>query len=211
LQEIIGGKLSHEIISLENDYPYYGEREEAYLTLNIEIKNKKNIQEALDLYVKDDILEGENKYYCEKYDRRIKVKKRCCIQTLPNNLIITLKRFEFDLETMMKMKINDFFEFPKDLNLKKWSKQGIQEQEKKEKDMENEEDLFPDYYFEYKLVGILVHSGNSESGHYYSYIQNTENPSGKWYEFNDTYITEFSPKDINAECFGGEYEKNNNF
>ena len=74
--------------------------------------NKKNIYEALDLYVKDDILEGENKYFCDKYEKKIKVKKRCCIKSLPNKLIITLKRFEFDLNTMMKMKINDYFEFP---------------------------------------------------------------------------------------------------
>ena len=44
--------------------------------------------------------------------KKIKVKKRCCIKSLPNKLIITLKRFEFDLNTMMKMKINDYFEFP---------------------------------------------------------------------------------------------------
>lgn len=83
-----------------------------YFTISLEIKNKKNIYEALDLYVKDDILEGENKYFCDKYGKKIKVKKRCCIKSLPNKLIITLKRFEFDLNTMMKMKINDYFEFP---------------------------------------------------------------------------------------------------
>lgn len=132
MQVLIGGKLTHEIISLEDDLPYYGEREEVifvifniiqpYFTLSLEIKNKKNIYEALDLYVKDDILEGENKYFCDKYEKKIKVKKRCCIKSLPNNLIITLKRFEFDLNTMMKMKINDYFEFPLQLNLKKWTK-----------------------------------------------------------------------------------------
>jgi hypothetical protein len=48
---LIGGKISHEIISLEEDFPYYSEREEAYLTISLEIKNKKNIYEALDLYI----------------------------------------------------------------------------------------------------------------------------------------------------------------
>ncbi len=34
-----------------------------------------------------------------------------------------------------------------------------------DEDMEQSDDNF-----EYRLVGVLVHSGNSESGHYYSYI-----------------------------------------
>lgn len=31
MQVLIGGKLTHEIISLEDDLPYYGEREEVFL------------------------------------------------------------------------------------------------------------------------------------------------------------------------------------
>lgn len=43
LQELIGGKLTHEIISLEPEYPYFAEREEPYLTISLDIKNKKNL------------------------------------------------------------------------------------------------------------------------------------------------------------------------
>lgn len=46
------------------------------MSLSLEIKNKKNIQEALNTFIAEDILEGENKYHCEDYDRKIKVKKR---------------------------------------------------------------------------------------------------------------------------------------
>lgn len=109
LQEVLGGKLSHEIISLEEDSPYYGKREEPYFTISLEIKNKKNIYDALDLYVKGEILEGENKYFCEKYNKKIKVLKRCLIKSLPNTLIITLKRFEFNYNLMQKVKINGNF------------------------------------------------------------------------------------------------------
>jgi hypothetical protein len=50
---------------LEASYPYVGEREEDFYAITLDIKNKKTIQEALDLYIKPDILEGENKYHCE--------------------------------------------------------------------------------------------------------------------------------------------------
>jgi ubiquitin C-terminal hydrolase len=99
----------------------------AFTTITLEIKNKRNMQESLDSYVNADILEGDNSYYCERYNRKIRAKKRVCIKTLPNHLIVTLKRFEFDLNTMMKMKVNDNFEFPMHLNLKRWTQQGIRE------------------------------------------------------------------------------------
>jgi len=52
-------------MSLETEYPYVGEREEPFYAITLDIKNKKTIQEALDTYIKPDILEGDNKYYCE--------------------------------------------------------------------------------------------------------------------------------------------------
>ena len=38
-------------------------------------------------------------------------------------------------------------------------------------------------YYEYKLKGVVVHTGTADFGHYYSYIQVRE---GEWYEFNDS-------------------------
>jgi hypothetical protein len=43
LKELIGGTLSHQIVSLENAFPYFSEREEVYFSISLEIKKKKNI------------------------------------------------------------------------------------------------------------------------------------------------------------------------
>ncbi|MCJ1287016.1 hypothetical protein MMC26_006363 [Xylographa opegraphella] len=56
------------------------------------------------------------------------------------------------------------------------------------------------------LVGILVHSGNAESGHYYSYIR--ERPADSeddfsWVEYNDADVGRFDPANIPDQCFGG--------
>jgi ubiquitin carboxyl-terminal hydrolase 34 len=71
LKETIGGMLSNETKSLEKEFPYVSEREEPFFAIPLDIKNKKNIMEALDLYIKPDVLEGDNKYHCEKYNRKV--------------------------------------------------------------------------------------------------------------------------------------------
>jgi ubiquitin carboxyl-terminal hydrolase 34 len=55
----------------------------------------------------------------------------------------------------------------------------------------------------------VVHNGTSDSGHYYTFIKDREgnkDDSASWYEFNDTLVNHFDPKDIPAETFGGENE-----
>lgn len=61
-------------------------------------------------------------------------------------------------------------------------------------------------YYEYELVGILVHSGTAEGGHYYSFIKERFPTEGecKWIEFNDRLVRPFDIKSIPEECFGGQ-------
>jgi len=63
---------------------------------------------------------------------------------------------------------------------------------------ESPEDVF-------ELVGILVHSGNAESGHYYSFIRERPSSSDRenWVEFNDDSVTPWDPNTMETNCFGG--------
>lgn len=64
-------------------------------------------------------------------------------------------------------------------------------------------------YYEYKLVGIVVHVGTADFGHYYSFIntnrtkEGIQNNEDNWLEFNDSKISKFSLEDLREECFGG--------
>jgi hypothetical protein len=58
----------------------------------------------------------------------------------------------------------------------------------------------------YELVGVLVHFGQAEHGHYYSFIKEAELQDGKWFEFNDTRVVHFDAKGLEAETFGGKDE-----
>jgi len=55
-------------------------------------------------------------------------------------------------------------------------------------------------------VGVLVHSGSANSGHYYSFIRE-RNERGRWLEFNDTTVKEFDFAELAKECFGTPPEK----
>lgn len=51
---------------MESDCDFKKETEEPFLTVSVEIKNKKSLYEALDLFVKSDVLDGENQYFCDE-------------------------------------------------------------------------------------------------------------------------------------------------
>jgi hypothetical protein len=60
--------------------------------------------------------------------------------------------------------------------------------------------------FDFELVGVLIHSGTTESGHYYSFIKdrNGSNSSQQWYRFDDGNITPFeAANQMPVEAFGG--------
>ena len=88
------------------------------MSISLTVKNKKNLYQSFENMIKGDTLDGDNAYYCERCAKKVGAVKRMSIKKLPNHLIITLKRFEFDYERMMKLKVNDYCEFPQQLNLK---------------------------------------------------------------------------------------------
>lgn len=75
------------------------------------MKNKKTLQEGLEAFIAGDLLEADNQYKCEKCDKKVDALKRTVMNTMPRYLLMTLKRFDFDFDTMMRKKLNDYFEF----------------------------------------------------------------------------------------------------
>jgi ubiquitin carboxyl-terminal hydrolase 9/24 len=160
-------------------------REEPFFTYGVEVSRKNNLVDALEDSMKGEMLAGENKYKCEKCNTYVDALKRSTIKVLPNTLIIQLKRFDFNFETMQKDKLNCYFEFPDDLDMKKFTEEGINF-------AEGNTNVFfqDDSYYQYKLKGVVIHRGSTaDSGHYYSFIK--EPICGKWLEFNDEVVRSF--------------------
>lgn len=197
LKDFFGGQFAQQIVSRECEH--VSEREEDFFNLSVEVKGKRKLEESLDLFVKGDLLDGDNKYFCDKCNKRVDALKRCCLATLPNNLFIHLKRFDFDFELLRRSKVNDYCEFPLQLNLEPFTREGLARREK------NEEPATPEELrnYDYELTGVIVHSGTVDSGHYYSFIKDRLSTDNKWYLFNDTQVEPFDPAELAGNCFGG--------
>ncbi|KAL3659461.1 hypothetical protein V7S43_015453 [Phytophthora oleae] len=187
-----GGVLVNQILTQQGNL---SEREEKFFALSLEVSKKRHLAESLELYVQGETLEGENAYFCERMQRKVSATKRVCIKKLPHTLICHLKRFEFDYDTMEKLKINDFMEFPMEIDMFPYTSEALADTDNAKKAKA----------IMYDLVGVVVHSGTSDTGHYYSFIKDRhEAENQRWLEFNDEVVRDFDVETIGEECFGGE-------
>ncbi|KAJ5117180.1 hypothetical protein N7526_011289 [Penicillium atrosanguineum] len=186
-----GGQLVQQIKSQE--CPHISEREEPFSAIQCDIKGKASLEESLQAYVEGEIMQGENKYSCTGCNRHVDAVKRASLKHVPDDLIFHLKRFDFDMVSLTRSKINDEFQFPDRIDMTPYKVEHLSDPE-----AHIEPDIF-------ELVGVLIHTGTAESGHYYSYTR--ERPSSgtstSWVEFNDSDVSSFDPATIADQCFGG--------
>ncbi len=234
LESVFGGKTCSQLIcsggcgTVKNSI-------EAFYNLSLEVKNMKTLKDSLDKFISD---ESISDYKCEACKKNVTITKRNSIAELPNVLIVHLQRIGFNYDTFQNDKVNSRLEFPKHLDLKNYTSEQICKRENKVNDEESKdsnieskgEESFPFYikedsYYEYELVGVVVHTGTADAGHYYSYInvnregkdeemilvkRNNEDV-GKWVEFNDSMIRSFSINNLEEECYGGVQHNISNY
>lgn len=85
---------------------------------------------------------------------------------------------------------------------KQWELEEALEKMKKNEDLEKfrkpHESAIKEFItqgeYVYELFSILIHAGIAQGGHYYTYIKSFED--GKWYNFNDSHVTEIEQKNV---------------
>ena len=186
------GKNSDELL-FQNACNNNRENELSFYSIQLQVKNKKSIEESLDSIIEGELMDGDNKIFCDSCNTKHAAIKRQSFKSLPRMLIFVLKRFEFNYDTMQKIKLNDYYEFPLTIDMTKYTTEYLHNKSEN-KSSENKAN-------QYKLKGIVIHTGHSEGGHYYAYIR--EQNSDNWYEFNDTRVRPFDIKNLKEEAFGG--------
>jgi len=192
ISSLFKGKMKSYIKCIDVDYT--SSRVEDYYDIQLNVKGCKDVIQSFDEYIDVETLEGENKYMAEGYGLQ-DAKKGVIFQSFPPVLQLHLKRFEYDFEHDEMVKNNDRFEYPEIINLSKYLENY------------NNKDLPENDYI---LYGVLVHSGDINSGHYCAFIRPKNND--KWYKFDDDNVFPVSTYEVFEENFGGKsiYKSNLN-
>jgi len=160
---------------------YTSSRIEVFSDIQLDVKDCENLKDSFAKYIETETLDGDNQYDTDdggfgKQD----AEKGVIFESFPPILSLHLKRFEFDLTTMEKAKIEDRLEFPLELNISDYLHKKP-----------STEDAAT-----YHLYSIIVHEGGINHGHYYSYIRPKissyyqEDPSKReWFKFNDDVVS----------------------
>jgi|UniRef100_A0A6C0C117 ubiquitin carboxyl-terminal hydrolase 8 len=178
LQTFYGIHVS-KIETLGGDY--LSSSPEPFLMLDLAIPNKKQptLVDCIDKYTEVEILNGDNKVLNEKTNKKEDAEKRIQFWSLPQILIITLKRF-----SNSNRKNQALVDFPLDnLDLTKYIV-GYNKTS-----------------YIYELYGICNHSGGVLGGHYTSYVKSI---NGNWNHFNDQSVTKINESELKspkAYCF----------
>ena len=130
--------------------------------------------------------------------KKLKAEKTITFKSLSSFLIFLLKRFKFNLLLDTEYTLNDYFEFPLELDKSKYTLNYIYDNIKNK--------------YEYYLKSIVIHNGSCRLGHYYNLIKDPN--SKKWFKFNDTDVTLFKLNNYVEEAFetikGSDYINENN-
>ena len=155
-----------------NDGQYINATPEPFLLLDLPLpietlKNNKpcTLKECLDNYTQVEILDGDNMYFNDNTGKKEVAKKQLLFWSLPEILIITLKRYSNSVN-----KNQALVHFPLE-NM----------------DMSSYIVGYDKFSYNYDLCGICNHSGGVFGGHYTAYVKNA---NGKWYHFNDPNVEE---------------------
>lgn len=97
-------------------------RRDTFLDLSLTVKSKfdniynHSIEKALYSFTKSEVLDGANQYFCTTCESKQDAAKGLKFKKLPYILVMQLKRFDLDYETMSRVKLNDKVTFPTILN-----------------------------------------------------------------------------------------------
>jgi len=173
----IGSIITEITSNQENFFSSYSERCNS-ISLNVE--GMACLSESLISYYSTTYLSGKNQYTIERSKKKIDAESRNKFGKLPNCLIIHLLRFKYNVATGNRSKVESFFSFPKTINFGEIVTNG--------------NDLGV-----YSLKGMILHRGNTESGHYYSIVYHND----RWTCFNDNDVSILQEEEAFAEAFGG--------
>ncbi|CAJ0602458.1 unnamed protein product [Cylicocyclus nassatus] len=140
----------------------------------VSVSSRKDIHlmECVDLFTRQEQLGEEDSWYCPKCKKHERASKKLDLWSLPQILIIHLKRFQYSKWHRDKIDI------PVVIPVKGLELNSKLANEKHE-------------HVKYDLIAMSHHVGGLGGGHYTASALNKT--TGKWYDFNDSCVSEIAP------------------
>ncbi|KAF7559047.1 hypothetical protein G7046_g5116 [Stylonectria norvegica] len=191
LPGMFSGKIKTYISCINVDYE--SSRIEDFWDIQLNVSGNKSLLESFEDYVQVEKMDGENQYFAGDQFKLQDANKGVIFNSFPEVLHLQLKRFEYDIQRDMMMKINDRYEFPDVFDAAPY--------------LNDDADLSEPWT--YQLHGVLVHSGDLNAGHYYAFLK--PGKDGWFYKYDDDKVTKATMREVLEENFGGEYHAPNGF
>ncbi|KAM7219944.1 ubiquitin carboxyl-terminal hydrolase [Rhypophila decipiens] len=182
LPDIFSGKVKTYVSCINVEYE--SSRIEDFWDLQMNVSGNKNLLESFQDYVKLERMDGENRYSAGKHGLQ-DANKGVIFTSFPDVLHLQLKRFGYDYERDVPTKVNDRYEFPEEFDAGAYLSPDADKSES----------------WEYQLHGVLVHTGDLNTGHYYAFLKPEKD--GWWYKYDDDKVTKARKRDVLEENFGG--------
>jgi len=166
----------------------YSISKEPYCCLSLDVDDIDTLPESLSVLTQDEVLKGNNKYYCNNCKRKCIAHKKITLSKIPNILVLHLKRFaiqQFSVHHKQNhaTKVTSKVEYNFEIDFNKY---------KDLLDPNNIDNILRDS--KYELYAVLIHNGPKLGyGHYYSLVKS---PNGKWFRMNDTHVDIIKYKDV---------------
>eukprot|EP00794_Sanderia_malayensis_P015135 gene15135-16691_t len=175
VQDQFGGKYAY--VTRCSKCGRSSERESCFYELDLNIQGHSQLTECIKEFLKEEKLDGDNKYFCANCQQKQDASRRIVLQTLPPVLNLQLLRFVFDRNTGSKRKCNSVLKFPDCLDMNNFTK------------------LDEPAHGIYELTAVLIHVGmTASSGHYVAHI--LDKKDGTWYRFNDEAVEKMKGKKL---------------
>lgn len=161
-----------------------------------------SLQDCLDEFTKEEQLGEDDLWYCPRCKKHQQATKRFDIWSVPDVLVVHLKRFSNS--RILRDKIDTFVDFPVtglDLTSMVGERKVAKNLEAAGEDLralgleDTEEPLV------YDLFAVDEHLGGLGGGHYRAFAHNSTDD--KWYHFDDSYVTPTKPENA-VVCQGTE-------
>ena len=94
-----------------------GTREETFLALSIDIEKNTSLNNCINLLSHKELMIKRDKFYCENCQTKQVAVRQMMIKNKPKALIIHLKRFKIDNQTLRYQKLSYRIPFPTELRI----------------------------------------------------------------------------------------------